>query len=193
MKQNPKPNRWYLLLAIVSSIGVVIGLWYAISGLLAVFAGLQKEVAAAIIVASATILVSVLSVVVGKYYERKRSIEQELRQKKIPMYEEFIRFWFDLFMSEKLTGAPMNEKKMLEYFNTFTQKLMVWGSDEVVGIWSNYRRAFVTTSPPTDAFHSMLEFEELLSAIRKDMGHRNKNLKKGDLLGLFINDIQKYV
>lgn len=29
-------------------------------------------------------------------------------------------------------------------------------------------------------------------AIRKDMGHKNKGVTKGDLLGLFINDIDKY-
>ena len=166
-------------------------LWIMISNAWVVFASLQKEVAAAIIVASATVLVSVLSVVVGKYYERKRSIEQELRQKKIPMYEEFIRFWFDLFMSDKLTGEPMKEKRMLEYFNTFTQKLMVWGSDEVVNIWSNYRRGIPVTPSASDALHSMLEFEKLLAAIRKDLGHNNRNLKEGDLLGLFINDMQK--
>jgi amino acid transporter len=187
-----KQSKWWQLPAtLVLLTGIIVLLWIMISNAWVVFASLQKEVAAAIIVASATVLVSVLSVVVGKYYERKRSIEQELRQKKIPMYEEFIRFWFDLFMSDKLTGEPMKEKRMLEYFNTFTQKLMVWGSDEVVNIWSNYRRGIPVTPSASDALHSMLEFEKLLAAIRKDLGHNNRNLKEGDLLGLFINDMQK--
>ena len=31
--------------------------------------------------------------------------------------------------------------------------------------------------------------EDLLLAIRKDLGHKNKNLTKGKILGLFVNDL----
>ena len=35
--------------------------------------------------------------------------------------------------------------------------------------------------------------EKLLFAIRRDLGHKNKNLKKGDILSIFVNDIEKYL
>lgn len=33
--------------------------------------------------------------------------------------------------------------------------------------------------------------ENLLLAIRKDMGHKNKGLQQGDILSLFINDVDE--
>jgi hypothetical protein len=39
----------------------------------------------------------------------------------------------------------------------------------------------------------MFSYENVLREIRKDLGHKNKNLGKGKLLSLFINDISKYV
>jgi len=149
-------------------------------------------VAASIIAAVGTISVSVISVTVGKYYERKLSIEQELREKKIPMYNGFVEFLFKVLMSDKI-GKRMSEKDMMTYFMKFTQELIVWGSDEVVNLWSNYRRYFVNEEKVDTSYYTMFELEKLLLAIRKDTGHKNKGLNKGDLLGLFINDVDKYL
>jgi hypothetical protein len=35
----------------------------------------------------------------------------------------------------------------------------------------------------------MSHYEALLRAIRRDLGHSDKGLKQGDLLKLFINDL----
>lgn len=153
--------------------------------------GLQKEILAAIIAGSSTIIVSVVSITIGKYYERKLIIEEELRQKKIPMYVEFVGFWFKLIMVEKI-GRKITEKELIEYFNKFTQQLLIWGSDGVVKQWSELRGLTINASDASN-FNNMFEFEKLLYEIRKDIGHKNKGLNKGDLLGLFINDLDKYI
>lgn len=193
MSKQVKTKWWQVLLSIIVVAGLCIAVWYIAVTLWKVFFGLQKEVAAALVAASATILVSVFSVTGAKYYERKRTIEQELRQRKIPIYEDFIKFLFRLIGAEKLGCKPMNEKEMQEFFIEFTQKLMIWGSDEVVVKWSKYRRTLIKHSGEQVDFNDMFELENLLLAIRKDTGHKNKNLKKGDLLGLFINDIENYI
>lgn len=36
-------------------------------------------------------------------------------------------------------------------------------------------------------------FEDVLFSLRGDIGHSNKGLSQGDLLALFVNDIDKYV
>ncbi|AVQ97744.1 hypothetical protein OBCHQ24_01290 [Oceanobacillus iheyensis] len=180
----------YLIIGIGITLSVLYGFYLLIMKSFEVFNSLQTEVAAAIVAAMATIIVSVLSVTIGKYLERKRVIENELREKKIPMYEEFVEFYFDLLMAKKINGKEMTQKEMMKFFNRFTQKLMVWGSDEVVKLWSNYRREFALKD--RDSMENMFEFEKLLLAIRKDTGHKNKHIEKADLLGLFVNDINKY-
>jgi hypothetical protein len=37
---------------------------------------------------------------------------------------------------------------------------------------------------------ALLEFENLLFAIRNDLGYKNKGLKQGDLLKVFVNNAQ---
>ncbi len=157
------------------------------------FNSLQKEVAAAIVAGATTIIVSVLSINFARFYERKRIIEQELREKKIPMYNEFVEFWFKILMSDKIKDKKLSESDMMNFFIQFTQELMVWGSDEVLRSWSHYRRLYVDNQLEIDSFKAMLEFEKLLFAIRKDTGHKNKGVKQGDLLGLFVNDIHNYL
>ena len=44
-----------------------------------------------------------------------------------------------------------------------------------------------------DSITIILALEDVLLKIRKDLGHDNKNIGKGKLLGLFINDIQEYM
>jgi hypothetical protein len=39
----------------------------------------------------------------------------------------------------------------------------------------------------------MLVFEAFMGAVRKDLGHKDELLKKGDLLHIFVNDIDKYL
>lgn len=171
--------------------GLVYGLYSIVNYLIDILASLQQEVSATIIAGMVTIIVSILSITIGKYYERKMVIEKELREKKIPMYEEFIKFFLNVFLAEKTKDKEMSEDEMVDFFNKFTQKLLVWGSDEVVSQWSNYRRK--SGKNPHDTAKTMFEFEKLLLAIRKDTGHANKNIKLGDLLGLFINDIDDYL
>lgn len=193
-KKETSTKWWQLLLGVVIIIALLVGVGFLVLGVWKVFKGLQKEVAAALIAASATILVSVLSVVGAKYYERKKAIEQEIREKKIPIYSEFVEFLFKLFLGEKASGQQMKEKDMEKFFMTFTQKIIVWGSDEVVSKYSRYRRLLINYNPNDDkTFGAMFELENLLLSIRKDIGHKSKKVNKGDLLGLFINDVDKHI
>lgn len=100
MSKQAKTKWWQVLLSLIVVIGLCIALWYIAFGLWKVFSGLQKEIAA-LVAASATILVAVFSVTGAKYYERKQAIEQELRQRKIPIYENFIKFLFKFLELKK--------------------------------------------------------------------------------------------
>ena len=69
---------------------------------------------------------------------------------------------------------------------------MVWGSDEVVSAYAQFRRASVSNNDHKSPSNVMFRYENLILAIRKDLGHANKNFKQGDVLSLFINDIDEY-
>lgn len=122
-----------------------------------------------------------------------KEIQQEHRRKKIPIYEEFIQFWFKVLFSQQAGSQQVSEKEITKFLSDFTQKLILWGSDEVLRDFSNFRVRFANINPDKPPIDIMFEFEKLLYDIREDTGHKNRNLKRGDILALFINDIHRFV
>jgi hypothetical protein len=156
---------------------------------------LEPNLASAIIAASATMVVAVLTVVIGKYFERKKEIENQQREKKIEVYEKFMEKWFDkLLESSKSKDKNKNvleDEAFIQFLSEFTRKLILWGSDGVVKKYSSFRKESLMPSQESSPFASLYNFEQILFEIRKDIGHSNQTLKPGDLLTLFINDLQR--
>lgn len=191
LKRN---NLIQLFLGSLIIILVVFCLYFLITRAWGILISLNTEVAAAIIAGVVTILVSVLTIVLAKIYESNSIIEQQHREKKIPMYEEFTEFYLKMLNSGKDNYEEISEEDMIKYFSTFTKKVMVWGSDDVISKWTSYRIGAGKIAENAEfSIESMFQFENLLLAIRKDMGHKDKFIKRGDLLGLFVNDVDKYL
>ena len=176
-------------LVLLGAIGY--GLFVAVRAAVKVLASLDSDIAVAIIAAAATAFVSVLSIVLGKAFESRSVLRREHRERKIPVYEDLIKFMFRILMGSK-TGEVPTEKEMLEFMSDFNQRIMVWGADDVLASWVRWRRA--ATDPADLKAHPMklmLLYEKVILTIRRDLGHKNKNLHTGDILALFINDIDE--
>ena len=61
------------------------------------FLQLDATLAVGIITASTTVLVATLTVVLGRYFERKKEVEAHFRASKIEMYDAFLKELFTLF------------------------------------------------------------------------------------------------
>lgn len=152
---------------------------------------LDSSVAVAGVSASSAIVVATITVVIGKHRDARLAVEKATREKKIPVYEELIGFMLRVVMGSKTGDAP-SEEEILRFFGSFTQRLMVWGGDEVLKAWVEFRRASVGGhDAPHHSYRLMLRYEEVVTAIRRDLGHRNFGLKPGDVLGLFVNDVDE--
>jgi membrane protein YqaA with SNARE-associated domain len=62
---------------------------------------INPNLSVAIVAASATILGSTLTIVIGRYYEAKRDREAVHRDKKIELYNEFLTRLFEVFLEKK--------------------------------------------------------------------------------------------
>lgn len=154
------------------------------------FIQLNPTVAAGLLAAVATVLVSVVSVLYAKHLEQRLALRKEHREKKIPVYEDLIAFIFKVLYSVKPEGkSSMSTKEMIDTHSKLTQKAIVWASDDVVQAFHRFRIA--SLSAETDKVRVALAVENLFLAIRRDLGHENKNLHTGQLLQLFINDLHK--
>ena len=75
---------------------------------------------------------------------------------------------------------------MEDFYIEFAPSFITWGSDEVILLWSNFRKVAASS----DSHATLDSFERLLLVIRKDIGHKNKGIDQNrTLLAAFINDL----
>lgn len=191
------------------SLGVVIFILVKIGPLFLDFISRSNPtVGAAVIAASVTVLVSVFSLVwtrrqdrLKEIEQRRWEIEQEIRKEKLNNYSELMEFLFKVFSASR-KGDQLPVDEINAFFDSFTQKTLIWGSDRYIKDYGNFRSGTVsqtpavvnqTGQPDEHTITTMKRLEKLLYTIRADYGHDNKGLKDGDLLKLFINDIRDYI
>lgn len=174
-------------------LGVLLyGGYILIAKLWSIFSTVDPKLGVGIVAASSTIIISLVSVLISKHLDRKAQIFAHLREKKVPIYEKIINFIFSLTFAEKLGKNQPTEKEMMKFMAEVTQELVIWGSDEMIDAFYKFRMKSIDSANGTEQNPNeiLLTVESLLLAIRKDLGHKNKNMPKGKLLGLFVNDLQ---
>jgi hypothetical protein len=166
-------------------VGAIVFIFWKV---LKIIASLNTNLSTAIMAASTTIIVSVISILIAKNQETKAYIQKELREKKVPVYEHLISIMFKITYASKLGEAPMPESEVLRQMVDMTRNLVIWGSDEVVKAYVKFR-TFANSNG--DSTQMVFIVEELMAAIRKDLGHKNQGFNRGTILGLFVNDLDK--
>ena len=91
-----------------------------------------------------TVFASVLTVVLSKVWELKIKNLQENRGKKEPIYEELLSFLFKIVKATK-KGETVSEDEMEDFIFNFTEKVMIWGSDDVINAFYNFKKVGANT------------------------------------------------
>lgn len=149
----------------------------------------SAEMLIAFIVAATTII----TLIYAKYRERQDYIIKELREKKIPVYKELINWVIKLKKIRWNLDGGENKTEVDDFeFATkiidFGGELIIWGSDDVLKNWILFIE-FIRNNPPRDDLNidnHLRQFDKLFRAIRKDLGHKNKDIKKGEIGDMFF-------
>lgn len=136
-----------------------------------------------------TAISAIIAIILQKNREQRINIQIEHRNRVAPIYEKFIDDIFNnFFYADKLGRQRLTNQEMIEVMAEFTQKILIWGSNDVINAYNNFRESGnVAPGKPSHAI--LFHVEDLLLAIRKDLGHPTKGFKKGQLLRLFVNDL----
>lgn len=153
----------------------------------------QGETGRAIAAAAATALISTFSIIVAKQYERKSVLLDKLREKKTPIYEDYAAFWIKYFVGYKPNKKQPIDDSIIKFLEDFTHRIIVWGSDDVLKAYSDFRKFTLEIKTEDDQKKFIIMFEALLLKVRKDLGHKNKDISSGDILSLFINDVKNLI
>ncbi len=125
---------------------------------------------------------------VSRYLERKKMVEQELREKKIPTYEDFIETIFRQFKGDKPSEEEL-ESRMLD----FHKKSIIWSSDKIIRSYLKWRRTTVkAVSTPPKNHQEQVEmvglFADFLIEIRKEVGYNKTKIKREEIMEMIIKD-----
>jgi len=168
-----------ILAALLGLIGWIV---YAFFQYLSV---VPKELGAALIAAAATILVATATVMIGRYYERKRELDALFRDKKTEIYDEFLQRFFGLFFNAGEPEAPDIGGDLVPFLREFTRKLILWSGPEVIEAFVTWKNHLANGTPDAK---SIFLTEAFLLAIRKDLRHSNAGIRKGFYAHLFLRE-----
>lgn len=182
-----------LLLGLVVLIAFGLALW-------ALYAKPEKEVASAVLAGALAVSAAIIGAGLTHYSAKAREVEEAHRLHKIEVYTEFTDLIVDGFsMVREMDGLTDEEKlvrqaEMMEEiqggFLSFSKKLLLWGSPEVLHEYQEFR-AFGQAPENAGDPHVLLHGDDVFRAMRKDLGLANEGLKRGDLMKLFISNPQE--
>lgn len=142
-----------------------------------------KELGAALVAAIATICVATLTVVVGRYYERKKELDALYRDKKTEIYDEFLKEFFKLFFNED-RDVSTNES-LVPFLREFTRKLILWSGPQVIESFVAWKDHLAKGVPDAQ---SIFLTEAFLQSIRSDLRQENRGLRRGFFARLFLRE-----
>jgi hypothetical protein len=129
-------------------------------------------------------LFGLLAAIAQRHWEKKQELERLHRAEMAPIYEELV---------DRLKRNPEEqaaaEAENAEFFKRVTTNLIIHGSTNVIKAWLLWVRRGPSTDP--EDLTMMLGYEDILKAIRADLGHNDAGLAPGDLLRLYVNDIDE--
>jgi hypothetical protein len=143
----------------------------------------DSQVVAASIAFLGTVTAGIGAVVISQQRTKSREIAEAHRPVKADLYMAFITEIVGTL--RKGAGeselSPQTLKHLEDFFYDFTMKAMMWGSPGVLRAYTAFRRA---GENPNVVFL----VDDVLRAMRKDLGLRNRGLQRGDLIKLLITD-----
>lgn len=156
-----------------------------ISNLVSLVSKLDAVVIVALITGTVSIIGVIISSIVAKIIDYRKSRRAYLAEKREKPYGEFVEMIYKMREDSKKPGNYTTQQ-MEEDICKFSKELTLWGSYSVVKKWVKFRE---NGNNPSEAKNNIFLLEEIMNEMRKDLGL--KKAKKGELLAFFVNDIKQ--
>lgn len=192
--------------AIIFLVGIFCGLCWFLFFLVfkfpKLFLSASTNIKVSVVSFIGTAIVSVLTIVISKHIEKEADFRRAQYQSKLETYKKFLDDLANMLLNSsgndlKGNGGKSEKiklQKQMDAISNFIKNVVLWGSDEVIhstSLWFSHMR---TQGSDEEKIHaSIQELEEVLKVMRKDLGHSNKKLRKGDILRMFINDYDETI
>lgn len=160
--------------------GMVVATWFAVSEFVSLYGKADPNLKLGVI----TALGSGAAFLWNNLHQSRRERQARLFENKREAYDHFFEFFFSIFAAQK-SGKPLDEGALAEKFGVFTRNVMTWGSAPTINAVNRYQVESLraTGGDMTTLFKPT---EDLLRALRKDLGHSDSALERYALTKLIL-------
>lgn len=169
---------------------IAVGAWGFISLVRIIWATLidvNPQLAVGVVAAAATLLASTATVMLGRYYERKKEIEAHFRAEKIKIYDEFLGKLFKLFEDDKEKEGSAD---MVKFLREWQRKLVLWGGSNVLATYFKWMSRLKRGAYDADTIFLMDDF---FRALRADIGQSSSGLSRGSFAHLILRNADLFL
>ncbi|MCY4531542.1 MAG: hypothetical protein OXC84_04330 [Gammaproteobacteria bacterium] len=126
--------------------------------------------------------------IIANVSAKKREIEARHFNEKREGYKAFVDMIFDSLMAEKRGKKPPTERQMREKIIEYKKMLLIWADSDVIKTWNKFEIKGINK---IDNEATLKLWDELLRAMRKDLGKDDSQFKKGELFSLLLTSEDK--
>jgi hypothetical protein len=169
-----------------------VAIWVA----LACLAGLGVWAFVEAVRAEPAVVGSVATAVVGLFgvlWQQRRSEDARLREahrnRMTPVYDDLVK----MFLGSLGSGGGIDAEAEDFMKDLKGRQLLLGASTEMIQAFNDWQRSAVVAQEADDSMAAIYAYEDLLRAIRRDLGHNDAELRRGELLRVFITDIDDHV
>jgi hypothetical protein len=171
------PTWFSSVLGAVVLLAVGYGLYRLIALAITSFATLQPTVSATLITGFVTVTTSVSAVVIGRYFEKRKEVEEAFRERRLKTYSEFLSTFMNL-----TPDTTKENPELVPFFRNMHKEMILWAGPKLLKAYIS----FLGQMGDPLAGKSFYMLEDFYMAIRYDLGHSNSGLARGDILSLVI-------
>lgn len=172
------------LLGVALILGIPVSVFFALRIAWQELNGANPNLAIALITGATTIIVSTITVMIGRHYERKREIEAHFRSTKLEMYEDFVREFFGLF------DGSGEDKDLTPFLRDWQRKLVLKAGPDVLKAYFEWKTKIKTDPQSAEGLFAMDRF---FRALRADVGQSSSGLEKGAFTHMILRNSEIFL
>lgn len=181
----------YLLFGLVALGLAALGLyllWLVVSFIYTWIIDQHLQTVAAIVTLAGTIVVCVFALIISQQIAKARDIAESRRPEKTEFYTEFVITMVGLMRKREGSGATVfnDSDKFEDFITNSTTEVIMWGSPDVLNKYAVLSQNLETPGPDP-----VLLMDDLIQAMRKDVGLSTWSLARGELIKIFLSDPEK--
>jgi hypothetical protein len=122
-------------------------------------------------------------VVLTRYYQSKQERKVAHRDRKIELYDEFVKKLFDIFLGD--TERETKSENLVPFLREIQRKLVLWSGPETIKAYAEWHKVLTTNPPRANHMIKMIDF---FLALREDLGHSNKGIKHSHMVRFLLRN-----